>query len=84
MKVYFAGSIRGGRQDVSMYYALIAHLQTHAEVLTEHIGNKALSDGGEHDLSDDQIHARLVAKKLGVRLIQVSTERQKIVIKFIH
>ena len=44
-----------------MYYALIAHLQTHAEVLTEHIGNKALSDGGEHDLSDDQIHARDMA-----------------------
>ena len=61
MKLYFAGSIRGGRQDVSMYYALIAHLQTHAEVLTEHIGNKALSDGGEHDLSDDQIHARDMA-----------------------
>ena len=58
MKIYFAGAIRGGRQDASTYHAMIAHLQTHAEVLTEHVGNKALSDGGEHDLSDDQIHAR--------------------------
>lgn len=40
---------------------MIAHLQTHAEVLTEHVGNKALSDGGEHDLSDNQIHARDMA-----------------------
>ena len=61
MKIYFAGAIRGGRQDASTYHAMIAHLQTHGEVLTEHVGNKALSDGGEHDLSDEQIHARDVA-----------------------
>ncbi len=61
MKLYFAGAIRGGRQDASTYHAMIAHLQTHGEVLTEHVGNKALSDGGEHDLSDKEIHARDVA-----------------------
>ena len=61
MKIYFAGAIRGGRQDASTYHAMIAHLQTHAEVLTEHVGNKALSDGGEHDLTDKEIHARDVA-----------------------
>ena len=61
MKIYFAGAIRGGRQDASTYHAMIAHLQTHAEVLTEHVGNMALSDGGEHDLTDKEIHARDVA-----------------------
>jgi nucleoside 2-deoxyribosyltransferase len=61
MKIYFAGAIRGGRQDASTYHAMIAHLQTHGEVLTEHVGNKALSDGGEHDLSDKEIHARDLA-----------------------
>ena len=61
MKIYFAGAIRGGRQDASTYHAMIAHLQTHAEVLTEHVGNKALSDGGELDLSDKEIHARDLA-----------------------
>jgi nucleoside 2-deoxyribosyltransferase len=61
MKIYFAGAIRGGRQDASTYHAMIAHLQTHAEVLTEHVGNEALSDGGEHDLTDKQIHSRDVA-----------------------
>ena len=61
MQIYFAGAIRGGRQDASIHHAMIAHLQTHAEVLTEHVGNKALSDGGEHDLSDKEIHARDLA-----------------------
>jgi nucleoside 2-deoxyribosyltransferase len=61
MKIYFAGAIRGGRQDVATYHAMITHLQTHAEVLTEHVGNKALGDGGEHDLSDKEIHARDLA-----------------------
>ena len=61
MKIYFAGAIRGGRQDASTYHAMIAHLQSHGEVLTEHVGNKALSDGGEHDLTDKEIHARDVA-----------------------
>ena len=61
MKIYFAGAIRGGRQDASTYHSMIAHLQTHGEVLTEHVGNKALSDGGEHDLTDKEIHARDVA-----------------------
>jgi nucleoside 2-deoxyribosyltransferase len=61
MKIYCAGAIRGGRQDASTYHAMIAHLQTHGEVLTEHVGNKALSDGGEHDLSDKEIHARDIA-----------------------
>ena len=58
MKLYFAGAIRGGRQDASTYHAMIAHLQTHGEVLTEHVGSKALSDGGEQDLTDKEIHAR--------------------------
>ena len=61
MQIYFAGAIRGGRQDASTYHAMIAHLQTHAEVLTEHVGNEALSDGGEHDLKDKEIHARDMA-----------------------
>jgi nucleoside 2-deoxyribosyltransferase len=61
MKIYFAGAIRGGRQDASTYHAMIAHLQSHAEVLTEHVGNEALSDGGEHDLTDEEIHARDMA-----------------------
>lgn len=38
MKIYFAGSIRGGRDDASIYARLIEELKTHGEVLTEHVG----------------------------------------------
>ena len=39
MRVYFAGSIRGGRSDAEVYRQIITHLQKKADVLTEHVGN---------------------------------------------
>ncbi len=39
MKIYFAGSIRGGREDAAMYLEIIEYLKTFGEVLTEHIGD---------------------------------------------
>ena len=43
-KVYFAGSIRGGRVDAALYQRLIQYMkQQGAEVLTEHVGNLSLS-----------------------------------------
>jgi nucleoside 2-deoxyribosyltransferase len=47
MKIYFAGSIRGGRGDKDLYAALIEGIKKHGEVLTEHIGNSELSEKGE-------------------------------------
>ena len=38
-RVYFAGSIRGGRNDAEVYRRIIAHMQKSADVLTEHVGN---------------------------------------------
>ena len=49
-KVYFAGSIRGGRADAELYSQLIAHMKKTAVVLTEHIGDLSLS------LLEDQCH----------------------------
>ena len=43
MKIYFAGSIRGGRADAALYHRLISYIQRTDTVLTEHIGNLALS-----------------------------------------
>ena len=37
-KVYFAGSIRGGRNDALLYHEIIAHIQEKDIVLTEHVG----------------------------------------------
>ena len=43
MKVYFAGSIRGGRQDAELYRKVIAVLKEKHQVLTEHVGDLSLS-----------------------------------------
>ena len=57
MKIYFAGAIRGGRNDADRYLEIIALLRAHGEVLTEHIGDPNLGEGGEaHD--DHWIHDR--------------------------
>lgn len=39
MKIYFAGSIRGGRVDAELYRRIISHIQQLGhDVLTEHVG----------------------------------------------
>jgi len=58
MKIYFAGSIRGGRDDVKIYYEIIEHLKTKGEVLTEQVGDSNLSNYGEKNNSDQFIHDR--------------------------
>jgi nucleoside 2-deoxyribosyltransferase len=60
MKIYFAGSIRGGRDDWSLYKQIIGLLSQYGEVLTEHIGDSELSITGE-DLPDREIHERDLA-----------------------
>lgn len=47
-KIYFAGSIRAGRDDHKYYLAIINHLKKRFDVLTEHIGDKNLTDQGEN------------------------------------
>jgi len=57
-KIYFAGSIRGGRADSDMYSRLIGHLSAFGEVLTEHVGSQALTAAGEDVLTDAFIFQR--------------------------
>ena len=61
MKIYFAGSIRGGRDDAGLYQRLIALLSEHGTVLTEHVGSEGLSPTGEDALSDEEIYTRDMA-----------------------
>ena len=52
-KVYFAGSIRGGRVDADLYRRLIDYIQRTDTVLTEHIGKSDLNlmeQGRERDM----------------------------------
>ncbi|XP_030855347.1 putative 2'-deoxynucleoside 5'-phosphate N-hydrolase 1 isoform X1 [Strongylocentrotus purpuratus] len=40
MKIYFCGSIRGGRKDGELYARIIKQLEAYGKVLTEHVGHK--------------------------------------------
>jgi hypothetical protein len=43
MKIYFAGSIRGGRVDAELYRRMISYMQSQGHnVLTEHVGSGKL------------------------------------------
>ena len=42
-KIYFAGSIRGGRVDADLYNRIITYIQRTDIVLTEHVGKSDLS-----------------------------------------
>jgi len=57
MKIYFAGSIRGGRQDQNLYFQIVDLLKKYGEVLTEHVANKNISSYGEN-LSEEAIYER--------------------------
>lgn len=57
MKIYFAASIRGGRDDWASYLEIVRQLREYGEVLTEHVGDAALSAAGE-DIGDRNIHDR--------------------------
>ena len=52
MKIYFAGSIRGGRIDAALYKRMIEYMQQNHVVLTEHIGSPDLNvkEQGKRDV----------------------------------
>jgi hypothetical protein len=60
MKIYFAGAIRGGREDVVLYLELVELLQAYGTVLTEHIADEHLTSLGE-SMDDRAIHDRDLA-----------------------
>ncbi len=61
MKIYFAGSIRGGRLEAALYQAMIEYLSAFGEVLTKHVGETSLSENGEDGPDDRTIHDRDLA-----------------------
>jgi len=57
MKIYFAGAIRGGREDSAIYHYIVSMLTRYGTILTEHVGDPNLDVRGE-ELSDQQIYDR--------------------------
>jgi hypothetical protein len=73
-KIYFAGAIRGGREDAALYTEIVPLLREYGEVLTEHIGDLALTSAGETG-SDKEIHDRDLAwlREAHVLVAEVTT-----------
>ncbi len=71
MKIYFSGSIRGGRQDAKLYSQLIDELKAYGAVLTEHIGAETM----DYSKSDREIHDEDLAwlRESDVVVAEVST-----------
>src|SRR5258705_960784 len=74
VKIYFAASIRGGRDDWASYLEIVKQLREYGEVLTEHIGDAELSAAGE-GIGDRNIHERDLGwlKSSGCLVAEVTT-----------
>lgn len=58
MKIYFCGSIRGGRGLAQRYESIISMLQAYGTVLTEHVGSDEVIQSKDRKMSDKEIHDR--------------------------
>jgi len=58
MKIYFCGSISGGRDLASTYEKMIGMLCSYGKVLTEHLGSNELIENNDRVLTDKEIHDR--------------------------
>lgn len=56
MKIYFAGSIRGGRRHADRYRQIIEILNQYGTVLTEHVGSLELETGKQQ--TDAEIYTQ--------------------------
>jgi len=58
MKIYFSGSISGGRELLAVYQTIVSELKKYGTVLTEHIADSSLTIGGEKNGSNQTIFNR--------------------------
>ena len=75
MKIYFAGAIRGGRDDAKIYENIIEYLNKIGQVLTEHVGNLDFDRKGEKNSKDTTIYKRDIEwlKSADVIVAEVTT-----------
>ncbi len=75
LKIYFAGSIRGGRDDRQIYLQIVDFLSVYGQVLTEHVAAPGLSEMGEDEMTDHDIFQRdiLWLEDSNVLVAEVST-----------
>ena len=61
-RIYFAGSIRGGREDAGLYKRIIDYINKTDIVVTEHIGQADMSMKSQILMSDACICNLLITK----------------------
>ena len=57
-KIYFCGSIRGGRELATIYNDLVKFLHRYGEVLTEHVADKSVVSSETGMFTDNEIYER--------------------------
>ena len=75
-KIYFAGSIRGGRVDANLYKEIIEYMKKDNIVLTEHVGSN-ISQTEQLIKESDLIIAECTCPSLGVGYELAYAERFK-------
>ena len=75
MNIYFAGSIRGGRQDQGLYAQIVALLGEYGTVLTDHVSDSKIGPRGEDWRTDKEIYQydTDLLKKCDVVVAEVTT-----------
>ncbi len=68
-QIYFAGAIRGGREDVRIYGELVGHLAGLGRVLTCHVADPGLDAAGDEGISEAAIFSRDMAWLDGADLV---------------
>ncbi|MDO8482501.1 MAG: nucleoside 2-deoxyribosyltransferase [bacterium] len=57
-KIFFIGSIRGGRINQPEYVGIVEILKQYGIVFSKHVADKSLGEYGETDLEKEEIHDR--------------------------
>lgn len=58
MKIYFSGSIRGGREHAEWYDFIVKELVRYGEVISEFVADKSLTSYGSPNMTDKEIYDR--------------------------
>lgn len=58
MKIYFSGSIRGGRDHADFYSLIVQELGKFGEVVSEFVADKSLTSYGSPNMTDEEIYNR--------------------------
>lgn len=82
MTIYFAGSIRGGREDAGLYGRIIGYLKQYGMVMTEHVGSAALSELGDQGIADRDIHDRDMDWLLGSDVVVAEVTTVSLVVGY--